>query len=102
MITRLEPDILEGKVKWALRGITTNKASRGNEIPVELIQTLKDTAVKVLHSICKQFWKTQQWPRDWKKSVFIPNPKKGNLFIGVSGVLKSPITVLLAISPFMS
>ena len=77
MITHLEPDILECEVKWAL-SITTNKASRGDGIPVELFQILKDDAVKVLHSICKQIWKTQQWPRDWKRSVFIPIPKKGN------------------------
>ena len=77
MITHLEPDILECEVKWALGSITTNKASRGDGIPVELFQTLKD-AVKVLHSICQQIWKTQQWPQDWKRSVFIPIPKKGN------------------------
>ena len=73
----LEPDILECEVKWALGSITTNKASRGDGIPVELFQILKD-AVKVLHSICQQIWKTQQWPQDWKSSVFIPIPKKGN------------------------
>ena len=79
MITHLEPDILEYKVKWALGSITTNKASRSDGIPVELFQILKDDAVKVmLHSICQQVWKTQQWPQDWKKSVFIPIPKKGN------------------------
>ena len=78
MITHLEPDILECKVKWALGGITTNKASGGVGIPVELFQILKDDAVKVLHSICQQIWKTQQWPQAWKKSVFIPIPKKGN------------------------
>ena len=78
MITHLEPDILEYEVKWALGSITTNKASGGDGIPVELFQILKDDAVKVLHSICQQIWKTQQWPRDWKRSVFIPVPKKGN------------------------
>ena len=78
MITHLEPDILECEVKWALESINTNKASGGDEIPVELFQILKDDAVKVLHSICQQIWKTQQWPPDWKRSVFIPIPKKGN------------------------
>ena len=76
MITHLEPDILECEVKWALQSITTNKAS-GDGIPVELFQILKDDAVKVLHSICLQIWKTQQWPQDWKRLVFIPIPKKG-------------------------
>ena len=78
VITHLEPDILECEVKWALGSITTNKASGGDGIPVELFQILKDDAVKVLHSICQQIWKTQQWPQDWKRSVFIPIPKKGN------------------------
>ena len=78
VITHLEPDILECEVKWALGCITTNKASRGDGIPVELFQILKDDAVKVLHSICQQIWKTQQWPQVWKRSVFIPIPKKGN------------------------
>ena len=78
MITHLESDILECEVKWALRSITTNKASGGDGIPVELFQILKDDAVKVLHSICQQIWKTQQWPQDWKRSVFIPIPKKDN------------------------
>ena len=77
-ITDLEPDILECEVKWALGSITTNKASGGDGIPVELFQILKDDAVKVLHSICQQIWKTQQWPLDRKRSVFIPIPKKGN------------------------
>ena len=77
VITHLEPDILECEVKWAL-GLTTNKASGGDGIPVELFQILKDDAVKVLHSICQQIWKTQQWPQDWKRSVFIAIPKKGN------------------------
>ena len=76
--THLEPDILECEVSWALGRITLNKPSGGDGIPVELFQILKDDAVKVLHSICQQIWKTQQWPRDWKKSVFIPIPKKGN------------------------
>ena len=76
--THLEPDILECEVKRALGSITTNKASGGDEIPVELFQILKDDAVKVLHSICQQIWKTQQWPQDWKRSVFILIPKKGN------------------------
>ena len=78
MITHLEADILECKVKWALGSITKNKARGGDGIPVELLQLLKDDAVKVLHSICQQIWKTQQWPQDWKRSVFIPIPKKGN------------------------
>ena len=78
MITHLEPDILECEVKWALEIITTSKASGGDGIPVELFQTPKDDAVKVLHSICQQIWKTQQWPQNWKRSVFIPIPKKRN------------------------
>ena len=78
VITHLEPDILECEVKWALESITTNKASGGDGISVELFQILKDDAVKVLHSICQQVWKTQQWPQDWTRSVFIPVPKKGN------------------------
>ena len=77
VITHLEPDILECEVKWALGSIIRNKASGGDGIPVELLQILKDV-VKVLHSICQQIWKTQQWPQDWKRSVFIPIPKKGN------------------------
>ena len=76
--THLEPDILECEVKWALGSITTNKASGGDGIPVELFQILKDDAMKVLHSVCQQIWKTPQWPQDWKGSVFIPIPKKGN------------------------
>ena len=76
VITHLEPDILEYKVKWVLGSITTNKASGGDGIPAELFQILKDDAVKVLHSICQQFWKTHQWTQDWKRSVFIPIPKK--------------------------
>ena len=78
VITHLVPDILEQEVKGALGSISTNKASGGDGIPVELFQILKDDAVKVLHSICQQIWKTQQWPQDWKRSVFIPIPKKGN------------------------
>ena len=85
VITDLEPDILECEVKWALGSITTNKASGGDGIPVELFQILKDDAVKVLHSICQQIWKTQQWPQDWKRSVFIPIPERGN-----AKVLKLP------------
>ena len=78
VITNLEPDILESEVKWVLESITMNKASGGDGIPVELFQILKDDAVKVLHSICQQIWKTQQWPQGWKRSVFIRIPKKGN------------------------
>ena len=78
MITNLEPDILECEVKLALGSIAMNKASGGDGILVELFRILKDDAVKVLHSICQQMWKTQQWPQDWKRSVFIPNPKKYN------------------------
>ena len=78
MITHLDPDILDCGVKWALESITMNKASGGDGISVELFQILKEDAVKVLHSICQQIWKTQQWSQDWKRSVFIPIPKKGN------------------------
>ena len=78
VITHLVPDILECEAKWALESITMSKASGGDGIPVELFQILKDDTVKVLHSICQQMWKTQQWPQDWKRSVFIPIPKKGN------------------------
>ena len=78
VIIHLQPDILEGEVKWALGSITMNKASGGDGIPVELFQILKGDAVKVLHSICQQVWKTQQWPQDWKRSVFIPILKKSN------------------------
>ena len=78
MITNPEPDILECEVKWALGSITMNKASGADGLPVERFQILKDDAVKVLHSICQQIWKTQQWPQDWKSYVFIPIPKKGN------------------------
>ena len=78
VITHLKPDILECEVKWVLGRITMNKASRGDGIPFELFQVLKDDAMKVMHSICQQIWKTQQWPQEWKRSVFIPIPKKGN------------------------
>ena len=78
MITHLEPDILECEVKWAFGSITTNKARGGDGIPVELFQILKGAAAKVLYSICQHIWKTQQWPQDWKRSDFIPVPKKGN------------------------
>ena len=78
VITHLEPDILECEVKWALGSSTMNKASGGDGIPVELFQILEDDTVKVLHSVCQQIWKTQQWPQDWKRSVFIPIRKKGN------------------------
>ena len=78
MITHPEPDSMESKVKWVLGSITTNKASGGDGIPIELFQILKDDAVKLLHSICQQIWKTQQWPQDWKRSIFIPIPKKDN------------------------
>ena len=78
VITHLEPDILESEIKWALGNIIKNKASRGDGISVELYQILKDDTVKVLHSVCQQIWKTHQWLQDWKSSVFIPIPKKGN------------------------
>ena len=78
MITHLEPDILKCEVKWALGSITMNKASGGDGIPTELLQILRDDTVKVLHSICQQIWKTEQWPQNWKRSVFIPVLKKGN------------------------
>ena len=77
-ITHLEPDILECKVKWTLGSITTNRASGGDGVSVKLFHILKDDAVKALHSICQQIWKTQQWPQDWKRSVFIPIPNKGS------------------------
>ena len=95
VITHLEPDILECEVKWALESITTNKASGGDGIPVELFQILKDDAVKVLHSICQHIWKTHQWPQDWKKSVFIPIPKKGNAN-NVQTIAQSPSVHMLA------
>ena len=78
VVSHLEPDILECKVKWTLGSITTNKANGGDGIPAEPFHVLKDDAVKVLHSVCQQIWKTQQWPQDWKRSVFIPIPKKRN------------------------
>ena len=84
MITHLEPDILESDVKWALESITMNKATRGDGIPVELFQILKDNAVKVLRSIWQQIWKTQQWPQDWKRSVVIPIPNKGSATIKIN------------------
>ena len=79
VITHLEPDIIECRVKWALGNITTNKASGGDGIPAELFKILNDDAVKVLHSVHQQIWKTQQWPQDWKRSVFIPSQRKGML-----------------------
>ena len=78
MITHLDPDILKCEVTWALASITSNKVSGGDGIPVELFQILKDVSLKVLHSICQQIWKAQEWPQNWKRSVFIPTPKKGN------------------------
>ena len=78
VITHLEPDILECELKWAFGSISTNKTSGSDVIPVEIFQVLKDDGMKVLHSICQKIWKTQQWPQDWKRSVFIPIPKKGN------------------------
>ena len=78
VVTHLEPDILPCKVKWALGSITTNKASGDDEIPVELVKILKGDVVEVLHSVCQQIWKAQQWPQDWKRSIFITIPKKGN------------------------
>ena len=78
MVAHLEPDILKCEIKWALGSITVNNVSRSDGIPAELFQILKDDAVKLLHSICQQIWKTQQWLQDWKRSVFIPIPKKGN------------------------
>ena len=78
MITHLKPDILEGEIKWALGSITRNKAREGDGIPADLFQILKDDAVEVLHSTCQQIWKSHQWPQDWKRSVFLPIPKKGD------------------------
>ena len=92
VITHLEPDILECEVKWALESMTTNKASGRDGIPLELFQILKDDAVKMLHFICQQIWKTQQWPQDWKRSVFIPVLKKGN----VKGCLNYRTIVLIS------
>ena len=104
MTTHLEPDILECEVKWALGNITTNKASGGNGTPVELFQILKDDAVKVLPSICQQIWKTQQWPQDWKRSVFIPISKKASAkkcsnyrtIVLISHASKVPLKILQA------
>ena len=79
VVTHLKLDILEWEVKWAIRSITSNKASGADRIPAEIFQILKDDAVKVLHSICQQIWKTQQWPQDWKRLIFFPIPKKGNV-----------------------
>ena len=101
MITHLESDILECEVKWALGRITMNKADEGDEMPVELFQILKDDAVKVLHSICQQVWKTQQLPQDWQRSVFIPIPKKGNAKecsnCGTIALISHPSKVILKI-----
>ena len=106
MITHLVPDILECEIKWALGSITTNKAGEGDGIPAELIQIPKDNAVKVLHSICQQIWKTQQWPQDWKRSVFFPNPKKGNakecsnycIIVLISHAIKVMLKILQALT----
>jgi len=105
MITHLEPDILECEVNWALESITTNKTSGGNGIPVELFQILEDDAVKVLHSICQQIWKTQQWPQDWKRSVFISIPKKGSVkecsnYRTIALYLKCHPTISSSVVPF--
>ena len=101
MITHLETDILDSEVKWALGSITMNKASGGDGISDELSQVLKDDAVKVLHSICQQIWKTQQWPQDWERSVFIPIPKKGNAKVGSNyctvAFISHPSNVMLKI-----
>ena len=101
VITHLELDILECEVKWALESITLNKASGGDGIPVELFQILKDDAVKVLHSICQQIWKTRQWPQAWKWSVFIPIPKKGNAK-ECSMFINSQKTKIMAFGPITS
>ena len=98
VITHLEPDILECEVKWASGGITTNKASGGDGIPAELIQILKDDAVKMLHSISQKIWETQQWPQDWKRSFFIPIPKKGN---AKECLTYHPIALILHVSKVM-
>ena len=94
LITHLEPDILECEVKWALESITMNKATGGDEIPVELFQILKDDAVKVLHSICQQIWKTQQWPQDWKRSFFIPILKKCSKNVQIPAQLHSSLMLV--------
>ena len=96
MITHLEPDILESEANWALESITTNKARGGDGIPVELFQILKDEAAKVLHSICQQIWKTQQWPQDWKRSVFILVPKKGQTITQLHSYHASMLKILQA------
>ena len=102
MITHLEPDILECEVKWTLESITMNKASGGDGISVELLQILKDDTVKVLHSICQQIWKTQQWPQDWKRSVFIPIPKKSNLLTGnKKGSIPFATLILMVMNIFL-
>ena len=98
VITHLEPDILECKVQWALESITVNKAGGGDGIPVELFQILKDDALKVLHSICQEIWKTHQWPQDWKRSVFIPISKKGS---GKAGSHYHTIALILLTSKVM-
>ena len=97
VITHLKPDILGCKVKWALGSITTNKASGGDGIPVELPQILKDDTVKVLHSICQKIWKTQLWPQDWKRSVFIPISKKGNANYHTIALISQASKVMLKI-----
>ena len=103
VITHLEPDILECEVKWAFGSITTNKASGGDGIAVELFQILKDDAGKALHSICQQIWKTEQWPQDWKRSVFIPIPKKGNAKecsnYGIIALISHASKIMLKILP---
>ena len=102
VITDLEPDILECEVQWALESITINKASGSDGIPVELFQILKDDVVKVLHSICQQIWKTQQWPQDWKRSVFIPLPKKSNLLTGnKKGSIPFATLILMVMNIFL-
>ena len=102
VINHLEPDILECEVQWALESITINKASGSDGIPVELFQILKDDVVKVLHSICQQIWKTQQWPQDWKRSVFIPIPKKSNLLTGnKKGSIPFATLILMVMNIFL-
>ena len=96
VITHLEPDILDCEVKWALGNVTMNKVSGGDGIPAEIFQILKNDAVKVLHSICPQIWKTQQWPQNWKRSVFIPIPKKGNAKKKVQTTTQSSSFYMLA------
>ena len=96
MVTHLEPDILECEINWALGIITTNKASEGDRIPAEPFKILKDHAVKVLHSICQQTWKTQQWPQDWKRSIFIPIPKKGQF--SFQSLIKASFNFMAAVT----